>query len=66
MGETTINMEAKKKKKNKRNVMGLVSSKKKVTDTGTGDDGRWAEQEGIFRPGGQKLLWPEKMMFKVN
>ena len=64
MGETTINMEAKKKKK--KNVMGLVSSKKKVTDTGTGNDGRWAEQEGIFRPVGQKLLWPEKMMFKVN
>ena len=35
MGETTINMEVKKKK-----VMGLVSSKKKVTDTGTGNDGR--------------------------
>lgn len=35
MGETTINTEVKKKK-----VMGLVSSKKKVTDTGTGNDGR--------------------------
>lgn len=64
MGETTINMEA--KNNNNNNVMSLVSSKKKVPDKRTGDDGRWAEQEGNFRPGGQKLLWPEKMMFKVN